>query len=306
MVFHLLQALAVLFLVVVVGHAAVDPEIYFKSVLPNTPMPKAIKDSLSNDISINTNHKESTSYVLSDPNQVFPNYKYNCEATPEQIMDKKTSALFFLENDLHAGKTINLHISKDTTATPPFVPRDVAESMPIASNKLQDIYKEFKVKPDSIEAKLVKETVNECEMASNKDADQYCAASLESMVDFVASKLGKRVKAMETRVVGNESRSLQGYKVEEVKKLNGDDGVVCHQEYYGYAVYFCHKTPKISAYMVSLVGENNVRAKATFLCHEDTSSWSPKHLAFIVLNVKPGTSAVCHFLLENVVAWVPY
>ncbi|XP_076935849.1 BURP domain protein RD22-like [Bidens hawaiensis] len=309
MKFHPLQVLALLFLVLAAGHATVDPEIYFKSVLPNTPIPKTIKHSLSNDISINTNHKGNISYVFGNTKNVFPNYKYHCAATPEQMMDKKTTALFFLENDLHAGKIVNLQISKDATATPPFIPREIADSMPIASNKLQDIYKEFKVNPDSLEAKLVNETVKECEKASNQGEDEYCATSLEAVADFVVSKLGKRVKAFETQVDGNERASLQGYKVEEVKRLNGDDGVVCHQEYYGYAVYYCHKTPKISAYMVSLVGENkdNVKAKATLVCHEDTSSWNPKHLAFLVLNVKPGTTtAVCHFLVENVIAWVPY
>ncbi|KAI3756170.1 hypothetical protein L1987_55986 [Smallanthus sonchifolius] len=307
MEFHLLHIQAILFLVLVASHANVDPETYFKSVLPNTPIPKAIKDSLSNDISINTaDQKGSTSYVLSNPKEVIPNYKYHCAASPEQIMNKKTSALFFLENSLRAGKRINLHISKDTSATPLFVPREVADSMPIASNKLQHIYNQFKVNPESTEAKLVNKTVNECEQASIVGKDQYCATSLESMVDFVASKLGKRVKGIETQVDGNERAPLQGYKVEEVKKLNGDDGVICHQEYYGYAVYYCHKTPKISSYKVSLVGENNVRAKAVLVCHEDTSSWNPKHLAFMVLNVKPGTNAVCHFLVENVVAWVPY
>lgn len=257
------------------------------------------------DISINTN-KGSTSYVLSDPKQTTHDYIYRCSDSQEQMMEKKTSTLFFLENNLHPGKRINVHISKDTTATPLFLPRQVADSMPIASSKLQDIYKEFKVNLGSIEAKLVKETVNECEKVSNQEDDQYCANSLESMVDFVALKLGKRIKAIATRVYGNESTPLQEYIVEDVKQLNGDNGVACHQEYYGYAVFYCHKTPKIRLYMVSLVGENNVKAEALLVCHEDTSSWNPKHLAFMVLNVKPGTSAVCHLLVENVVAWVPY
>lgn len=53
---------------------------------------------------------------------------------------------------------------------------------------------------------------------------------------------------------------------------------------------------------IALVGENNVQMKAISVCHEDTTSWNPKHLAFQVLNVKPGS----HFLVENDVAWVPY
>ncbi|PWA93610.1 BURP domain-containing protein 2 [Artemisia annua] len=214
-------------------------------------------------------------------------------------------ALFILEKDLHKGKNVNLHISKDAV-TSPYVPRQVADSLPFTSNKIQDIYKAFKVSPASLEASLIEKTCNKCEKASNKEEDHYCANSLESMVDFASSKLGKRVKAVSTQVDGNESAALQGYKVEGVRKLNGDDAVVCHQQYYGYAVQYCHKASKINAYMVSLVGENNVKAKAISVCHEDTSSWNPKHLAFQVLNVKPATYAVCHFLVENEAAWVPY
>ncbi|GKC66845.1 hypothetical protein Tco_1099443, partial [Tanacetum coccineum] len=36
-------------LAVVASHAAVAPETYWKSVLPNTPMPKAVTDLLHND-----------------------------------------------------------------------------------------------------------------------------------------------------------------------------------------------------------------------------------------------------------------
>lgn len=241
---------------------------------------------------------------MGKPKASFPGY--DDAASDEQIMGMKMSALFILEKDLHKGKSVNLHISKDAE-TPPSVPRQVADSLPFTSNNIQDIYKAFKVNPASLEASLIEKTCNKCKKAYSKKQDHYCANSLESMVDYASSKLGKRVKAVSTQVDGNESAAaLQGYKVEGVRKLNGDNAVVCHQEYYGYAVHYCHKASKINAYMVSLVGENNVKAKAISVCHEDTSSWNPKHLAFQVLNVKPGTYAVCHFLVENEVAWVPY
>ncbi|GKA29996.1 BURP domain-containing protein [Tanacetum coccineum] len=63
------------------------------------------------------------------------------------------------------------------------------DSLPFTSNKIQDIYKAFKVNPGSLEASLIKKTIINCEKASNKEEDQYCANSLESMVDYASSKL---------------------------------------------------------------------------------------------------------------------
>ncbi|XP_071727422.1 BURP domain-containing protein 5-like [Rutidosis leptorrhynchoides] len=296
MEFHLFQSATLLFLGFIISHAAIDPEVYFKSMLPNTPMPKSIKDSLSNDV--------TTSLVLGKPKTPFT--EYDSPVSNEQIRVLQASSRFFLEKNLKEGKTVKLHVSKELSTTPPFVPRQVADSWPITSNNIQDIYEAFKVTPGSIEADLIKKTVNVCEKASNHEEDQYCATSLESMVDFAASKLGKNVKVISTQVNGVENTPLHGYKVEDVMKLNGDTGVVCHQEYYAYAVNYCHKAPKINAYMVSLVGEDNVRTDALSICHQDTSSWNPKHLAFQVLDVKRGTDAVCHFLVEDEVVWVPY
>jgi hypothetical protein len=54
-----------------------------------------------------------------------------------------------------------------------------------------------------------------------------------------------------------------------------------------------------------LEGADGTNAKAVAVCHTDTSAWNPKHLAFQVLNVKPGTVPVCHFLPQDHVVWLP-
>ncbi|PWA82214.1 BURP domain-containing protein 2 [Artemisia annua] len=154
------------------------------------------------------------------------------------------------------GKSLNLRTGRDVSSLPPFVSHQMANTLPFASDKLQDIYESFKVNPDSLEAKLIKKTI-------------------------ITFKLGKKVKAISTQVIGDKSNPLQKYKVDKVEKLNGDNVVVCHQEYYAYAVHLCHKSPKINAYTVSLVCENNVQAKAISVCHEDTASWNPLSVIFL-------------------------
>jgi hypothetical protein len=114
------------------------------------------------------------------------------------------------------------------------------------------------------------------------------------------------VKAISTDVHTRKITPLQKYTIEGAKKLAANTAVVCHKQKYPYAVFYCHKTTTTKAYAVSLVGEDGTKAKAVAVCHTDTAKWNPKHLAFRVLKVKPGTSPVCHFLPEDHVVWVPY
>ncbi|KAB5513985.1 hypothetical protein DKX38_027891 [Salix brachista] len=87
----------------------------------------------------------------------------------------------------------------------------------------------------------MEETIRECENPGVEGEEKDCATSLESMIDFSTSKLGKNVQAISTEV------------------------------------------------------ESQTQCKT--VC--------TKHLAFQVLNVKPGTVPVCHFLPQDHVVWLP-
>ncbi|GFS35397.1 BURP domain-containing protein [Actinidia rufa] len=337
MEFHILPFLAFLSVVVVVvaSHAAVSPEAYWKSVLPNTPMPKAVKDLLPNEwmedkgtsvgvgkggvgvqtgkpgkqtnvgvgkggVSVSTGHKGKPVHVNVKPGKNL--FKYLYAATEDQLHDNPNVALFFMEKDLKKGTKMTLHFTKSTTPTT-FLPRQVAEKIPFSSEKMPEIMNYFSVKPDSKEAEILKTTVKECEEPGIKGEDKYCATSLESMVDFSTNKLGKDVQGVSTEV--DKETLLQKYSIAGVEKMMGDKAVVCHKQNYAYAVFYCHKTQTTKAYVVSLVGADGTKAKAVAVCHTDTSAWNPKHLAFQVLKVKPGTIPICHFLPEDHIVWVP-
>lgn len=251
-------------------------------------------------VSVSTGHKKGKPvYVSVGPKSPF-NYVY--AATETQLHDDPNVALFFLEKDLHPGTKLNLHFTK-TSNQATFLPRQVADSTPFSSDKVDDILNRFNVKPDSKEAQIMKNTISECEEGGIKGEEKYCATSLESMVDFSTSKLGKNVEVVSTEV--DKETGLQKYTIAPgVKKLAGDKAVVCHKQNYPYAVFYCHKTETTKAYSVPLEGANGIRVKAVAVCHTDTSQWNPKHLAFQVLKVKPGTVPVCHFLPEDHVVWV--
>uniref|UniRef100_A0A0A9GGQ9 BURP domain-containing protein n=1 Tax=Arundo donax TaxID=35708 RepID=A0A0A9GGQ9_ARUDO len=90
-----------------------------------------------------------------------------------------------------------------------------------------------------------------------------------------------------------------------VKRADGTDDrlVACHAKPYAYAVFACHLTQQTRAYSVSMLGMDGTAVEAVAVCHADTSGWNPKHVAFQVLKVKPGTVPVCHFLAQDHVVW---
>jgi len=198
---------------------------------------------------------------------------------------------------------MNLYFTKTTNSKTTFLPRQVADKIPFSSEKMPEILDQFSVKPDTKDAEVMKKTIKFCEEPRIKGEEKYCATSLESMIDFSTSKLGKSVQPISTEVE-KETNKLQEYRVSGVKKMGGEKSVVCHKLNYAYAVFYCHKFIATKAYMVSLVGVDGTKVNAVVVCHMDTSAWHPKSLAFQVLKVKPGTVPICHFLSEDHVVWL--
>ncbi|OEL33526.1 BURP domain-containing protein 3 [Dichanthelium oligosanthes] len=230
---------------------------------------------------------------------------YNYAATETQLHDDPSVALFFQEKDLHPGKKMTVQFT-NTVAGTKFLPRSEAEAIPFSSEKVPEILSRFSVSPDSVEAAEMAQTLHDCEAPAAKGEKKACATSLESMVDFATSSLGtSHVRAVST-VVAKPGSPEQEYTVAGVKRPAGtNDGslVGCHAEPYAYAVFACHLTQQTRAYLVSLVGRDGMAVDAVAVCHADTSGWNPKHVAFQVLNVKPGTVPVCHFLPQDHVVW---
>ncbi|KAI3683882.1 hypothetical protein L1987_84397 [Smallanthus sonchifolius] len=222
---------------------------------------------------------------------------YEVKDHPQSYPEAK---LLFLETDLRQGEELKLHFMKDNQKTT-FLPRKIADSIPFSSKDLPEIYNKFSVKPDSVEAKILNQTLNFCELKAIEGEEIYCATSLESTVDFSTVELGEKVKALSTEVNAKESTSSQTYRIGLVKKLAANKAVVCHKQNYVYAVFYCHTNVGTRSYAVSLVGEDGTKVKSVAVCHTDTSKWRANHLAFKLLKVTPGTVPVCHFLPEDLV-----
>ncbi|KAK2399182.1 BURP domain protein RD22 [Trifolium repens] len=276
-------------------------------MLPNTSMPKAITNLLQPAEYWN---KEKAAWMvkLYDEKFVVPPIPliYIYAASETQLHDKSNAALFFLEKDLHHGTKLNYQFTNNTSNyEAKFLPREVANSIPFSSNKLENILDKFSIKKGSKEAEILKHTISECEEKSIKGERKLCVTSLESMVDFTTSKLGNNVEVIATEVE-KESSELKEYVIEKGVKKLGDKNktIVCHKENYPYAVFYCHKTDSSEAYYVPLEDVDGNRVKAIVVCHTDTSNWNPKVLAFQMLKVQPGTVPICHFVPQDHVVWI--
>ncbi|KAK2399191.1 BURP domain protein RD22 [Trifolium repens] len=381
MEFPYLSIFIVLNLALVATHAALPPQMYWKSKLPTTQMPKAITDLLQADWT----EEKSTSVAVGKggvnvdagktkpggtsvnvgkggvhvdagktkpggtsvnvgkggvhvnagkgkpsggtsvnvgkggvnvhagkgkgkPVHVNVGYKspflYNYAASETQLNDKQNVALFFLEKDLHQGTKLNLQFAQNYDNDAKFLSKEVANSIPFSSSNVENILNKFSIKEGTKEAENVKNTISECKEKGIKGEEKLCVTSLESMVDFTTSKLGNNVEAISTEV--KKESEMQEYVIAKGVKRFGEKNkaVVCHKENYPYAVFYCHKTDTTKVYSVPLEGVDGNRVKAVAVCHTDTSQWNPKHLAFQVLKVQPGTVPVCHFLPQDHVVWV--
>ncbi|KAG6387979.1 hypothetical protein SASPL_153175 [Salvia splendens] len=316
----ILAFIAFLYVAIVVSHAALPSEEYWNSMLPNTPMPKALKDLLqptpewvedksglggvsvnsnnasvsvgSGGVSVNTTRHNGTHVNVGGPGGGITVGTHNRNGKPIYVRVSPSSDPF-----------MTLRFTEPTNRQK-FLPRRAAASIPFSSAELPEIYRELSVGPGSGEAEAIAKTVRECEDAAKEEREvTLCATSLEAMVDFAASVVG----TTDARAVSTEAESAERmeYLIEGVRRMGGGKAVAaCHKEEYAYAVFYCHKTDDTVAYRVSLVGSGGVRARAVAVCHRDTSGWNPEHLAFKVLRVKPGSVPVCHYLPEDHVVWV--
>lgn len=199
---------------------------------------------------------------------------------------------YFLEEDLHSNTKMKMHFRKSTNRAS-FLPREVANSIPFSTDKFSEILNRFSLKQDSEVAKIMKDTLQVCEQPALEGDSRLCATSLESLIDFSISKLGKNMK-----VLSNEGEmGSQEYELGDGVKVVADKSVVCHKQRYPYAVFYCHAIHKTRVYTLPFVGtQDGTKAEVVASCHLDTSAWNPKHTAFQVLKVKPGSVPVCHFL----------
>ncbi|XP_038993724.1 BURP domain protein RD22-like [Hibiscus syriacus] len=212
--------------------------------------------------------------------------------------------IYFFQETLLPGTKVNLPriLQKSPMAT--FLPRQIEESLaPMSNDKLPEILNNFSLKAESKGAVYVEVAVKNCERDEMKGEAKYCASSLESFVDLGVSVLGKNIRLLWHELAEETKNPM--FTIGHGVGHMGGNSVVCHKMKYPYAVYLCHSIEKTEVFKVPLVSEDGTKANAMAVCHKDTSFWSPNHLAFKILKIKPGTVPICHFLGRDTLVWIP-
>ncbi|KAK1271335.1 BURP domain-containing protein 3 [Acorus gramineus] len=211
---------------------------------------------------------------------------------------------------------MHIQLTKRTTDSTAFLPLKEAKSIPFSTVDLPNTLSRFSIKPKSKLALLMQKTHQLCEAPALKSEVKHCATSLESMVDFAVSELGtnKGVQAMATvledrkeKVAEKKNSPYKWYTVAGTAKQVSDAKTMtvnCHPVTYAYLTYYCHSIAGTRTYMVPFVGDDGTKAEVVAVCHTDTSEWDPKHLAFQMLHVKPGTVPICHTLVADTIVWM--
>ncbi|XP_022851645.1 polygalacturonase-1 non-catalytic subunit beta-like [Olea europaea var. sylvestris] len=241
----------------------------------------------------------------------FARYNESTSATLAAESGKKVNkwvepGKFFREEMLRGGNVMPMPDIRDKMPKRSFLPRIILSKLPFSTSKLGELKKIFHAgDDDSSMAKMLADSLSECERAPSPGETKRCVASIEDMIDFATSVLGRNV-------VVRTTESTRGYNsniiIGKVKGLNGGKvtkSVSCHQSLFPYLLYYCHSVPKVRVYEADILDPNS-KSKINHgvaICHLDTSSWSPDHGAFIALGSVPGKIEVCHWIFENDMTW---
>ncbi|KAF8390399.1 hypothetical protein HHK36_024925 [Tetracentron sinense] len=208
---------------------------------------------------------------------------------------------FFRESMLKPGTVMPMPDIRDKMPKRSFLPRSLSSKLPLSTSRVSELKQIFHSSMESV----LENTLAECERAPSRGETKRCVGSVEDMIDFAISVLGRNVMVRSTENVEGSKKDVM---IGSVKGINGGKvttSVSCHQSLFPYLVYYCHSVPKVKVYVADIL---DVKSKAKInhgvaICHVDTSAWSPGHGAFMALGSSPGHIEVCHWIFENDMTW---
>lgn len=207
---------------------------------------------------------------------------------------------FFRESMLKQGKVMKMPNIQDWMPKRSFLPPTILTKLP-----LSELERTFNPNGNPTVSNILKNALDECTRAPSPGETKRCAASVEGVIDFAVSILGSNIQV---RTTENVKGSSQNVVIGEVRGVNGGiatESVSCHQSLFPYLLYYCHSVPRVRVYEVDIheVGTMARINRGTAICHLDTSTWSPRHGAFVALGYGPGEIEVCHWIFENDMTW---
>ncbi|XP_043720740.1 polygalacturonase-1 non-catalytic subunit beta-like [Telopea speciosissima] len=222
--------------------------------------------------------------------------------TPALLVSSLGGLPFFQESMVKEGASMSIPDLRDPMSYKSFLPRSLASKIPFSSAQIEELKKIFGVMDDSNVDDYIQKTLKICEERPIRGQQSTCATSAEDLIDFVVEKLGHHVSIWSTESVEG---SYENVTIGAVKLIYGnlsEPPALCHSRPFPFQVYYCHVLQRVKVYAVDIHARNKVN-HAIMVCHYDTSTWNPNHLAFKLLGFGPGLIEVCHWVNKNGLVW---
>ncbi|KAK4773844.1 hypothetical protein SAY87_028863 [Trapa incisa] len=212
---------------------------------------------------------------------------------------------FFRESTLKEGNLMPMPDIRDKMPRRSFLPRAISSKLPFSSTRLAELKRMFHAGENSSMESMIVTALEECERAPSRGETKRCVGSIEDMLDFATSLLGRDVTVRSTENVAGSGKEVLIGRVAGVDSGKVTESVSCHQSLYPYLLYYCHSIPKVRVYEADLLDPSSKALinHGVAICHLDTSAWSPSHGAFRALGYGPGWIEVCHWIFENDMTW---
>ncbi|KAF7809290.1 polygalacturonase 1 beta-like protein 3 [Senna tora] len=212
---------------------------------------------------------------------------------------------FFRESMLKEGLVMPMPDIRDKLPQRSFLPRSVLSKLPFSTSKISELKQIFKVADESSMEKILMSSLSECERAPSRGETKRCVGSIEDMIDFATSVLGRDVAVRTTENVNGSKKNVMVGSIKPINNGKVTQSVSCHQSLFPYLLYYCHSVPKVRVYESDLL-DPKTKVKINHgvaICHLDTSAWSATHGAFLALGSGPGRIEVCHWIFQNDMTW---
>ncbi|XP_042486113.1 polygalacturonase-1 non-catalytic subunit beta-like [Macadamia integrifolia] len=210
---------------------------------------------------------------------------------------------FFRESMVKEGGFIHVPDLRDPMSYKSFLPQSLVSKIPFSFAQIKELKNIFGVVDESKMDKYIQDTIETCEKSPIRGEQSTCVTSAVDLIDFIVEKLGHHVHVWSTESVEG---SYENVTIGSVKLIYGnlfEPPVICHSQPFPFQVYYCHVLQKVKIYAVDIYALEKVN-HAIMICHYDTSTWNPNHLAFQLLGFGPGLIKVCHWINENGMVWV--
>ncbi|XP_058746168.1 polygalacturonase 1 beta-like protein 3 [Vicia villosa] len=178
-----------------------------------------------------------------------------------------------------------------------FFTRSLLKKLPSAFSEMSQLLNVF-----NNLSKTMMESVKACHNLANIGEERSCEVSFEGIIDFAKFILGRNITAHTTESVNGSSQNIIVGGVNVI----GEKTVTCHRSWFPFLVYYCHNVPSVRIYQVDIweVKSKQKIKNGVAVCHLDTNSWIPTHVAFKVLGYGSGLIEACHWVFENDMVWI--